>query len=184
MKNLVCLLEEPSARDALACWLPQWLPSEVQLHFVVFQGKQDLERQMTRRIQYWLRPDSRFLVMRDQDSGDCKIVKAGLAARCADAGRPDALVRVACRELESFFVGDWQAVALAFGKPALARLAAKAAFRDPDLLGSPSEELARRIPGYQKRNGARLIAPLVDPARNASRSFHALRRAVQDLASA
>ena len=178
MKHLVCLLEEPSAQDALQQWLPNWLPGQVQVHYIVFQGKQDLEMQMARRIRFWLKPDSRFLVMRDQDSGDCRVVKAGLAERCAEAGRPDTVVRVACRELESFFVGDWHAVAQAFNKPALARLAGKAIYRNPDALGSPSQELAKHLSGYQKRDGARRIAPLVDHARNVSRSFHALRTAV------
>ena len=184
MKHLVCLLEEPSAQDALRVWLPQWLPAAVTPHFIVFQGKQDLERQMVRRMRHWLMPDSRFLVLRDQDSGDCKNVKTTLAAKCAEAGKPDALVRVACRELESFFVGDWQAVASAFDRPALGKLAAKATYRQPDNLGSPSQELARLIPGYQKRDGARRIAPHVEAQRNTSRSFQALRSAVQALGAA
>jgi len=178
MKHLVLLLEEPSAQDALQAWLPNWLPAGVLPHFIVFQGKQDLERRMVMRIRHWLRPDSRFLVLRDQDSGDCRIVKAGLVDRCVEAGRPDAVVRVACRELESFFIGDWQAIAEAFDKPPLARLAGKAMYRNPDGLGSPSQELAKHLPGYQKRDGARRIAPLVAPERNVSRSFHALREAV------
>ena len=181
MRHLVILLEEPSAQDALQAWLPKWLPHEVKPHFIVFQGKQDLEKRMVLRMRHWLQPNSRFLVLRDQDSGDCKAVKATLVAKCAEAGRPDALVRVACRELESFFVGDWQAVANAYGKPALARLARKAIYRDPDGLGSPSRELVRHLPGYQKREGARLIAPAIDSGRNVSRSFHALRLAVNAL---
>lgn len=178
MRHLVFLLEEPSAQDALQAWLPSWLPAEVTPHFIVFQGKQDLEKRMVLRMRHWLQPDSRFLVLRDQDSGDCKVVKAALVERCAAAGRPDAVVRVACRELESFFVGDWRAVAQAFSKPALARLAGKAMYRNPDSLGSPSRELAKHLSGYQKRDGARRISPLVDPMRNASRSFQALRTAV------
>lgn len=184
MKHLVILLEEPSARDALEAWLPQWLGQGATPHFIVFQGKQDLERQMVRKIQGWLLPQSRFLVMRDQDSGDCRKVKDALLQRCRQAGRPDAVVRVACRELESFFIGDWEAVANAFEKPALARLARSAKFRDPDAIGSPKGELKLRLDGYQPREGARRIAPLVDPVRNRSRSFQALRRAVQALVGA
>lgn len=184
MRHLVILLEEPSAQDALQAWLPVWLPADITPHFIVFQGKQDLEKRMVLRTRHWLLPNSRFLVMRDQDSGDCIAVKAGLVARCVEAGRADAVVRIACRELESFFVGDWRAVAEAFGKPALARLAGKAKYRSPDALGSPSRELAMHLPSYQKRDGARRIAPLIDPERNASRSFQALRTAVQALGAA
>lgn len=182
MMNLVFLLEEPSAQDALQAWLLVWLQPGVAPHFIVFQGKQDLEKRMVRRMRHWLLPDSRFLVMRDQDSGDCKQVKAGLMERCVEAGCPNAVVRVACRQLESFFVGDWRAVAQAFDRPALAKLKGKAIYRNPDTLGSPYAELLRHLPGYQKRDGARRIAPFVDPGRNASRSFHALRTAVQSLA--
>jgi hypothetical protein len=178
MKHLVFLLEEPSAQDALQAWVPAWLPGDVQVHYQVFQGKQDLERKMVMRMRGWLLPNTRFIVMRDQDSGDCKEVKAGLVKRCTEAGRPDAIVRVACRELEAFFLGDWVAVAQAYERPALGKLAAKATYRNPDGLGSPSKELARHLPGYQKRDGARRIAPLVDPERNKSASFHALRSAV------
>jgi hypothetical protein len=184
MRHLVFLLEEPSALDALQAWVPTWISAHVVPHYLVFQGKQDLEKRMVLRMRHWLLPESRFVVMRDQDSGDCKHVKAALVERCRQAGRPDAVVRVACRELESFFIGDWHAVAQAFGKPALARLAGKAAYREPDMMGSPSQELARHLGGYQKRDGARRIAPLIDPARNRSRSFHALRSAVLALGAA
>ena len=184
MRHLVFLLEEPSAQDALQAWVPGWLPAEVTPHYLVFQGKQDLEKRMVLRMRHWLLPDSRFLVLRDQDSGDCKVVKAALVQRCRAAGHPKATVRVACRELESFFIGDWEAVAQAFDKPALARLARGATFRDPDAIGSPKQELARRLGGYQPRDGARRIAPLVDPARNRSHSFHALRTAIQAPAAA
>lgn len=184
MKHLVFLLEEPSAQDALEAWVPTWLPAGVTPHYLVFQGKQDLEKRMVLRMRHWLLPDSRFLVMRDQDSGNCREVKAALRERCEAAGRPDAVVRVACRELESFFVGDWEAVAQAFGRPALAALARKATYREPDALGSPSQELAKHLGGYQKRDGARRIAPLIDPERNRSPSFHALRSAVLALGAA
>ena len=181
MKHLVFMLEEPSAQDALQAWVPQWVPAGVTVHYQVFQGKQDLEKRLAMRLRAWLLPETRFVVLRDQDSGDCRVVKAGLKQLCVQAGRPEAVVRVACREMESFFVGDWAAVARAFGREPLAKLAAKATYRNPDVLGSPSEELARHVPGYQKRDGARRIAPLVDPARNRSASFHALRSAVMQL---
>jgi Domain of unknown function (DUF4276) len=181
MKHLVFLLEEPSAQDALQVWVPQWVSAEVRVHYMVFQGKQDLERRMVMRMREWLLPETQFVVMRDQDNGDCKAIKATLKNLCVKAGKPDAVVRIACRELEAFFIGDWHAVAKALDRPALAKLASKPAYRNPDALVAPSRELERLIPGYQKRDGARRIAPLVDPGRNRSASFHALRTAVMGL---
>ena len=183
MKHLVCLLEEPSAQDALQAWLPHWLPGHVQVHYIVFQGKQDLEMQMVRRMQFWLRPDSRFLVMRDQDSGDCHVIKAGLRKKCEEAGHPNAIVRIACKALETFFIGDWKAVADAYDKPILAANQRKAKYRKPDLLSNPSDELDKAVRGYQKREGARRITPNLDLQKNQSGSFNVLIESLRQVAS-
>jgi len=176
IEHLVFFLEEPSAEDFLKGLLPAILPIKITPHFIVFEGKQDLEKQLTRRMRGWLRPNSRFIVMRDQDSGDCAVIKNRLIALCAEAGKPEAIVRIACRELESFFVGDWQAIADAFGKPSLAAHDRTAKYRIPDELGSPSVEIKKIIPDYQKRDGARRITPHLRPERNRSNSFQVLYR--------
>lgn len=184
IEHVVFMLEEPSAQDFLQGVLPGLLPNGVTAHFWVFEGKQDLEKQLLKRLKGWLRPNSRFIVMRDQDSGDCRVIKQRLQTLCAQAGRPDAIVRIACRELEAFFVGDWQAIAQAFKKPALTSHDRAAKYRDPDRLGSPSHEIRRVLPAYQKREGARKIAPHLVPERNRSRSFQVLFKSLRELSSA
>lgn len=181
VEHLVFFLEEPSAQDFLQAVLPRILPAHITPHFLVFEGKQDLEKRLVNRMKYWLRPNSQFIVMRDQDSGDCKIIKANLKRLCKQAGQPRAIVRIVCKELETFFVGDWNAVANAYDRPTLAKHARTAKYRDPDLLGSPSSEIKRLIPGYQKRAGARAISPHLDFERNASHSFSVLMRSIQSL---
>ena len=184
MTCLVFLLEEPSARDALEAWLPAILPPHFTTRFIIFQGKQDLKLRLAHRIAHWLVPDSRFIVLMDQDRDDCRIIKQELQGLCKTAGRPDAIVRIACRELEAFFLGDWDAIAQAFDRPSLARLANKANYRDPDRVHSPARELRRHIPLYQKRDGARRIAPLMNLQENRSGSFQALRRAILKIVAA
>lgn len=181
MKTLVFLLEEPSARDALEGLLPNLLTEEVAVFYIVFEGKQDLEKRMARQMRAWLRPDSRFIVMRDQDSGDCRLIKQRLEEKCREAGRPDAIVRIACRELESWFIGDWEAIGRGFPNPRFAAMQNKAIYRDPDRLGSPVGELRKKIPDYQKRDGARRMSPHLNPLRNRSQSFRTFTRAVQRL---
>jgi hypothetical protein len=180
MKNWVFFLEEPSAQDFLEGYLERFSLEGVALHFQVFEGKQDLEKQLGRRIKYWRLPNSRFLVMRDQDSGDCISIKEKLRAMCVAADRDEAVIRIACRELESFFVGDWLAIAQAFEKPALASRARTAKFRMPDNLGSPSKELKQALTTYSKRDGARRISRKLDPERNKSTSFQVLHRTLMD----
>lgn len=181
MKCLVFLLEEPSARDLLEGLLPKLLPPGLVVRYLVFEGKQDLERQLVRKMRLWCQPDSAFVVLRDQDAADCRAVKAKLQALVAQSQRSPTLVRVACRELESWVVGDWQAVAEAFEQPNLSEHGAKEAYRDPDQLVRPVESLRRYIPEYQKRDGARRVGVLLDPQRNQSRSFRAFCSGVQKL---
>jgi hypothetical protein len=171
--TIVFLLEEASAKDLLEGLLPRLFSPMVLPRYVVFEGKSDLERQMTRKLRGWLAPDSVFVVLRDQDAGDCRTVKQGLVERAADSGREGVLVRVACREIESWILGDWEAVAQAFDRPQLALHGRKAIYRDPDHLAHPVEELRKHIPEYQKRDGARRLGHLLDPSRNQSRSFQA-----------
>ncbi len=78
MKTIVFFLEEPSAREMLAGILPRILPDNVQIRYVVFQGKQDLERNLKMKLRGWRMPESIFVVMRDQDSGNCKTIKTKL----------------------------------------------------------------------------------------------------------
>lgn len=151
--------------------LPRVLPSEVTVQYVVHEGKSDLEKSIPRKLRAWNTPDTHFVVVRDQDSGDCKVIKARLLGLCAGAQRTDVLVRIACHELEAWFLGEMDAVAAAFHQPSLARHHGERKFKDPDALGSPSRELAKLVPGYQKVGGARRIAEHFEPARCTSISF-------------
>lgn len=85
MKNVVFLLEEQSAKNLLEGLLPKLLPEGVQAYFMVFQGKQDLEGQLVRKLRGWQRPDSVFVVLRDQDAGRCEDVKKRLGRRDSDS---------------------------------------------------------------------------------------------------
>lgn len=183
IENVVFFLEGPSEKDFLEGLWPTVMPAHITPHCQVFQGKQDLEKQLVRRMKYWLKPNSGFIVMRDQDSGDCMAIKARLRQLCDEAGQPAAVIRIACRELETFFVGDWAAIAAGFGKPSLAALAKKAKYHTPDALGNPAEEIKRHIPSYQKREGARKIAPHLNGARNKSPSFQVLMRTLEEMAA-
>ncbi len=181
MKQLVFLLEEPSARDLLQGLLPRIIPPAIFIQYLVFEGKQDLEGQLVRKMRGWRVSDSAFVVLRDQDAAECRTVKSRLSSLVEQSGRAPALVRVACRELESWIVGDWQAIADAFGRPGLAAQRNKEAHRDPDQLVRPVEAIRKLLPEYQKRDGARRIGPLLVPERNRSASFQALCTGVKKL---
>jgi hypothetical protein len=132
MKILVFFLEEPSAEEMLKGILPKILPESIQAKFHVFEGKQDLERRMPRILRAWRVPHCSFLIMRDQDSGNCKKIKQKLLSLCQKARHPSSVVvRIACRELESFYLGDLAAVEQGLDIAGLIKKQNKSLYRDP-----------------------------------------------------
>lgn len=182
MKTIVFCLEEPSAKEMLEGLLPRMLPVDVICRFIIFRGKQDLEKQLVRRLRGWCTPDTQFVVMRDQDAANCHQVKAKLVGLCEDAGKPDALVRVACRELESFYLGDLAAIEEGLGLEGIAKKQASRKFRNPDNLANPVEEITRLTGDrYQKISGSRAIGPHLHFTNNRSRSFQVLIKGIKRL---
>lgn len=185
MTQLVFFLEEPSAKEMLQAVLPRLLPQGVEAQFIVFEGKQSMEKRLPLRLRAWQVPGARFIVLRDQDSADCHAVKRGLAKLCAGAGHAGALVRIACHELESFYLGDLAAVGIALGQPGIVRQQDNHKYRQPDALGNAAEEL-RKLTAlrYQKLAGSRAIAPhLRLDGSNRSRSFNVLIEGIRRMAA-
>jgi hypothetical protein len=182
MKTIVFFLEEPSAKEMLNGLLPRILTGEYSARFIIFQGKQDLEKQLEKKLRGWQVPDSIFVVLRDQDLGDCRTIKANLKEICLRARSDEVLVRVACRELESFYLGDLKAVEIGLGLPGLSSRQGSRKFRTPDKLAGPSRELCRLTGDiYQKIAGSRAIAPHLDVNKNCSQSFNALVSGIKRL---
>jgi hypothetical protein len=182
MKTLVFCLEEPSAKAMLQGVLPGILPEDIVTKYMIFQGKQDLEKQLVRRLRFWQTPDTQFVVMRDQDSADCTVVKNNLVLLCKQAGRPETLVRIACHELESFYLGDLAAVEAGLLLTGLAKRQLSRKFRTPDRLANPVQELSRLTKNrYQKIAGSRAIAPHLHLEENLSVSFITLLSGIREL---
>lgn len=159
--RIIFLLEEPSMRALLNDWLPRLFPGWVDgQHFqcVPHEGKSDLERSIPIKLAKWRIPGDRFVVVRDNDGANCINLKAKLKALCAQAGRPETLVRLVCQELESWYIGDLAALATAFAAGKVDTPAHRKRFADADSWLKPSVEVKRLVPGFQKNSGARAMA--------------------------
>lgn len=178
MSRVVFLLEEFSMRVFLEGLLPRLFPN-LSFLCVSHEGKQDLEKSIPRKLRAWREPGVRFIVLRDKDGGDCKSLKAGLMSLCQSGKRDDTLVRIACQELEAWYLGDSDALAEAFADEGLRGIASKARYRDPDAVVRPSDELTRLAPAFQKVSGARLMAQHLSRHRNRSRSFQVLLEGIE-----
>ncbi len=182
MRVLVFFLEEPSAKAMLNGLLPRLLPAGWQVKYVIFEGKQDLEKQLPRKLQNWQRPGCKFVILRDKDSGDCVVIRQELVKKCRDAGKPDALVRIAIHELESWYLGDLAAVEAGLGISNLAGKQGSRKFREPDTLANPYQELRRLTADrYQKISGSRAIGVHLSIEDNRSQSFRKFISGVRNI---
>jgi hypothetical protein len=104
MRELVFLLEEASAKAMLESMLPRLLNEKITFRLIPFSGKQDLQKQLKNKIRGYINPHARFIVIQDQDGyPDCQVLKTRLLDLCQESGRhSQCLVRIACKELETF----------------------------------------------------------------------------------
>ncbi len=170
MSELVFLLEEPSMKAFLDILLPNILSEDTVFRTIPHNGKTDLKKSIPKKLKAW-NGDVKFVILHDKDSNDCISLKNELIDLCREGGRPDTLVRIVCTELESWYLGDLEAVGNAYGKINIKKLQDNKKFRQPDSLGNPKEELKKLVKEYQQISGARIIADHMHPEENNSYSF-------------
>jgi hypothetical protein len=182
MKTVAFFLEELSAKVMLEGFINAFIPYDPEkydIRYVVHEGKQDLENHLEHRLKLWRTPNTVFIVMRDQDSGDCTVIKQKLLKKCSDAGHSDAVVRIACHELESFYLGDPAAVEKGLEISNIVKRGNRKIFNEPDKVDQPSKALKiATVNRYQKIDGSRRIAPLLNPDTNRSHSFKVLYKSL------
>ena len=181
MMKLVFLVEERSMADLLEHLLPRLFP-DIPFQCIPHEGKRDLAKSVPRKLRAWREPGVHFVVMRDQNGADCRQVKAQLVELCQRAGRDDVLVRVVCRELEAWYIGEPEALVRAFPHAGerVRRELRRRRFRNSDEVVNPSAAVAEIIHDFQKRRGARRLGEFLSRD-NRSRSFQVFVEGVEGL---
>lgn len=163
--------------------LPRFLNSSIAVRYITFEGKQDLDRQLTRKLKHYCNPKARFIILRDQDSVPvCTVLKQSIVDKCIEASKQNvSLVRIACHELETFYLADLAAVAKVFNLP-LVRQQLNTKFRAPDYLANPKQALQKLTrQAYQQISGSRDIAQYLDLENVRSTSFSHLIMAIRKM---
>lgn len=174
MARIVFLLEEPSMVELLRGVLPKVFPDWVEnQHWIAVphSGKSDLEASVPRKLRAWNVPGDRFVIMRDNDGGDCRAHKQRLLGLAAVRPADQVLVRIVCQELEGWFLGDLEAVAQAYPVADRQLKARPRKYHDPDRMTNASDELRllTEVPGKVGR--AKTISAHLSIEANLSRSF-------------
>lgn len=181
--ELIFLLEEPSMKETLEILLPKIIPPTIYYKCIAHEGKQNLEKSIPRKLKAWKKP-AKFIIVRDKDSADCVKVKQQLFKLCQQGNRPNTLIRIACHELESWFLGDLAAVEKGL-KIKLPRSVNqnKNKYRDLDRISNPKQELKKIAPNYQQISGSKAISEYLNIDNNKSHSFNMFIQGLQKLLS-
>jgi uncharacterized protein YktA (UPF0223 family) len=180
MRKIVFLLEEPSMKEVLDVILPKILPANFSFLCIPHHGKSHLAKSVKSKITGWPDPNVHFAIVHDQDAEDCISLKKELFKLAEEAKRPDTLIRIVCTELESWFLGDFDAIEKGFNIK-LAKKKNKALYRNPDKIANAKQELRRIVPAYQQISGSRSIAHCMTIEKNTSKSFQVFIAGVRRL---
>jgi len=133
---------------------------------------------MAEKMRAWNYADPHFVILRDNDGGDCRALKQKIRADAENGEKPHH-IRIVCQELESWFIGDLAAVAAAYPNRSVRPAAGK--YRDPDRLNNAAQELADLVGERGKVGRAERIAQHLQPERNRSTSFRVAYRTFAEL---
>ena len=166
MIRLLFIVEGETEEAFLSAFLPRaGIPSD---HFAVFphDGKQGVLNNFHFLLNRWDEPETRFIVLVDKDSRDCRDLKREILEKAREKC-PDQmerlLVRIACRELEAWFLGDTAALKEAY--PAARdrkwkKLERRGKIPDSDRQPKPAKAL-QSLPGFAKRDCARQMGDIL-----------------------
>lgn len=175
---LEILVEEKSMEFFLQGFLPNILPQDFILYencrIRAHNGKQDLQSKIPILVKgYKNYPwPVRLLIIQDQDSENCIELKYRLLRLIEkhNAGNLKYLVRIACRELENWYLGDLHAVEKIYPRSRALRNLNKAKYRNSDNLQG-ADEMAKFSNEFEKVICARMISSVISLKENRSKSF-------------
>jgi Domain of unknown function (DUF4276) len=171
------LTEEQSMVFFLRELLPLILPTEYQVDVNCFirshEGKTDLLRSVPRKLRAY--PNFgypvKLMIIHDQDANDCKILKAKILSLCKKQKTVPVVVRIACKELENWYLGDLKAIESLYPRSKASLLISKSKYRVPDDLNG-FEEISSLTNDFSKTRAAREIVQYMDIKNNRSKSFN------------
>ena len=155
------------------------LPADIVLYsncFIrVHEGKQHLQKEIPKKIKAYghIRIPTKVIIIQDQDTANCIDLKQKLHRLVEESGSLPHLIRIACRELEAWYLGDMDAIEQVYPRFKADHFRKWAEFRDPDRLMA-SEELKKLIPDFRKCFASREIPKHMNLIGNSSRSFNHL----------
>lgn len=190
MTTIYIFTEEPSIKIVFEVILKEILPTNVSYVIYSHQGKQDLEKALRTTLPTISKiPGAKILITRDQDNEDCKVLKNRLLNIVKGNCTCDFRIRIICRELEAWFLGDLAAISKAYPRFKAKSISEKTILRNVDTVSQPNKYLLKQIPEFSKRSSlpklevAEAISKNMIIEGNKSESFNQTMQAIKELVS-
>lgn len=186
---IIFLVEDYSMRKFLEGILPRLGFEKHKFEIKHHRGKEDLISHLDKIIPSLSKRAQQIIVIVDQDKQDCVTLKNKIKkkmARCSCEYK----IRIACYELEAWFLGDMKAIAKCSTRFKASAFQAKKKYRDVDNIEKPSSVIERIVPDWKDKYGskpkfAEEIASFISletqnlEQSNRSHSFHVLLKTLQ-----
>jgi len=139
----IFLVEEKSMKKFLDVLLHERFPENVTFRVISHDGKGDLKKSVKSKLRALNGNDVKFVILIDQDSSNCRVLKEEIRSLCENT-EADYKIRIVCRELESWYLGNLTAVDNAFSTK-LAKHGKNEKFRQPDNIDYAKQILKKYI---------------------------------------
>jgi len=181
---IIFLVEDYSMRKFLEGILPRLGFEEHLFEIKHHRGKEDLISHLNKIIPSLSKRAQQIIVIIDQDRQDCVKLKNKLKGKLALC-ICDYKIRIACYELEAWFLGDMEAIAKCSPRFKAKFFQGKEKYRDVDNIPKPSSVIEQIVPNWKhqyanKPKFAEEIAHFISLEKrnenkaNRSHSFHVL----------
>jgi hypothetical protein len=186
--TLYIFTEEPSAEKCFESFLPKVISESERFKIFAHGGRENLIQALKKTLPSVSRIDNaKILVTIDQDNHDCQSLKQKLEEIVKENCLCPYKIRIVCKELESWFLGDLDAISKAYPRLKSEKYRNKSEMKNVDEIKKPSEKLIKMITEaygrsfLSKNELSEKISTHLDLTKNTSISFNQTIQAIQHL---
>ncbi len=186
--TLYIFTEESSAQKCLESFLPKIFLDQKKFKIFAHGGRENLKQALRKTLPRISQiENAKILITIDQDKNDCKKLKQDLQKIFHEKCHCPYKIRIVCKELESWFLGDFNAISLAYPKFKSEKYRHKTDIRYVDKIDQPSKKLLKMITEIDGRKFlskgemSEKISPHLNINQNTSPSFNQTIQAIKFL---
>ncbi len=176
--RLEILVEEVSMKTFLEGIIDKIIQSEnwklnENIFIRAFEGKSHLQKEICNKAKVYknFHEPVTMVIIHDQDSSDCRILKTKIEKLILPSGFHNYKIRIVCRELENWYLGDFDALEKVIPEIKAKNLRNKSIYRNPEIPNG-KDELKKIKSDYGAIGFANEISRYINIDNNRASSFN------------